>query len=425
MFILYDLIFTIIAIIYFPVYLFKGKFHAGFLSRLGFIPKGLSLNRPVWIHAVSVGEAMAVRGLVEGLRKAYPERKFVISTVTPTGNKVAFGAAKEGDFVTYLPLDISFVVRSIIKRIKPSLFIIAETEIWPNLIQCLYKNKIPIVTVNGRLSDASFKGYLSIKFLVKAILEKISLFCVQTSRDKERLMRLGVGGEEIKVTGNMKFDAAKICAKIHDPADLRAQMDFHPEDKILVAGSTHPQEDEIILAVYKDLLSEFHGLKLIIAPRHPERSREISKIASRFGFRSAMASGFPFKCDDCIESPVFIVDIIGRLFNFYSIADIVFVGGSLVKKGGQNILEPASLSKPVIFGPFMFNFRDIADLFLSNDAAVMVRGQQELKRSIAYFLNNFTRALEMGERAKQLTLQNQGATGKTIEWIKELLLNYS
>lgn len=368
---------------------------------------------------------MAVRGLVEELRMAYPERKFIISTVTPTGNKVAVAAAKEGDFVTYLPLDLSFVVRSIIKRIKPSLFIIAETELWPNLIRCLYKNKIPIVTVNGRISDASFKGYLSIKFMVKAVLEKISLFCVQTSRDKERLMRLGVRGDKIKVTGNMKFDAAKICAKIQGPDDLRAQMDFYPGDKILVAGSTHPGEDEIILGAYKDLLSEIPGLKLIIAPRHPERSREISKIASRFGFQSVMASDFPFKCDGSSASPVFIIDIIGSLFNFYSIADIVFVGGSLVKKGGQNILEPASLGKPVIFGPFMFNFRDIADLFLSNDAAVMVRGQQELKTSIAYFLNNIPRAVEIGERAKQLILQNQGATGKTIEWIKGLLLNYA
>jgi 3-deoxy-D-manno-octulosonic-acid transferase len=219
----------------------------------------------------------------------------------------------------------------------------------------------------------------------------------------------------------MKFDAAGFRAKIQDPADLRQQMDLQAKDKILVAGSTHPQEDEIILGAYKDLLLQFHGLKLIIAPRHPERSREISKIASRFGFRGVVASEFPFKCDGCIESPVFIIDIIGRLFSFYSIADIVFVGGSLVKKGGQNILEPASLSKPVIFGPFMFNFRDIADLFLSNDAAIMIRNQQELKTSIAYFLNNFTRALEMGERAKQLIEQNQGATGKTIEWVRTLL----
>lgn len=421
MFIFYDIIFILIVIIYLPIYLLKGKFHPGFLSRLGFLPKDLSLDKPIWIHAVSVGEAKAVKGLSEELRKVYPQKRFVFSTVTPTGNKIAQGMLRQGDFAIYLPLDLSFIVRKVINRINPSLFIIAETEVWPNLIRFLSKKKIPIVSVNGRISDASFKGYSGIKLLVKSIFVKVSLFCVQTNRDKERLILLGAGEDKIQVTGNMKFDLAFSSLTSEGLNSLRAQMDMHPKDKILIAGSTHPKEEEIILGAYKDLLLQFHELKLIIAPRHPERSNDIAKAVSGYGFRSVMVSQLPFKCDDCITGPVFILDSIGKLVNFYNVADIVFIGGSLVKKGGQNILEPASLEKPLIFGPYMFNFRDIADLFLDNKAAIMVSGPEGLKIAIAGLLNDSLWATQMGKRAKQLILQNQGATSKTIKLIRSLL----
>ena len=206
MFILYDLIFLVFTLIYLPIYLFRGKFHRGFLARLGILPKNLSLDRPVWIHAVSLGEAISTRGLVEELRKAYPHKKFALSTVTATGNKIAREISRTGDFVTYLPLDFSFTVKTVINRINPGLFIIAETEIWPNLIAHLSKKGIPIVTVNARISDSSFKGYSAIKPLIKPILNKISLFCAQADLDADRLKKLGVAADKIKVTGNMKFD---------------------------------------------------------------------------------------------------------------------------------------------------------------------------------------------------------------------------
>jgi len=428
MFIIYDLIFLIVATIYLPVYLFKRKFHRGFLARLGFLPRDLSLNKPIWIHAVSVGEAMAVRCLVDELRKIYPDKKFVISTVTVTGNKIAQGIAKQGDFVTYLPLDWSSIVSSVIDKVMPSLFVIAETEIWPNLITCLYRKNIPIVTVNGRVSDASFRGYLSIKFLLKPILEKVSLFCVQTERDARRLVCLGAPEDKIRITGNMKFDvkdytdSEKTCLpeQVRDYTDYRSKLGLDSKDKLFVAGSTHAGEEEIILDVYKELQRDFPNLKLLIAPRHPQRSKDIAKLISRSGFSSVFVSDLPSDCSTCISQPVFILDAVGKLVSFYAVADIVFVGGSLIKKGGHNILEPASLSKPILFGPHMFNFSDIADLFLNNKAAIKVSGQADLKTNIAELLRNHSRAIELGRRAQQLILQNQGATRRNAEYIRKL-----
>lgn len=422
MFIFYDLIFLIVAIFFLPIYLFRKKFHRGFLSRLGFLPKGLELDRPIWVHAVSVGEAMAIRTLVEQLRNIYPNKRFVISTVTPTGNKIAKSIARDGDFVTYLPLDFSFIVKRVIGKIDPSVFIIAETEIWPNLISYLYKKNIPIITVNGRISDSSFKDYLIIKFLLKPILNKISYFCVQTESDLNRFKSLGVQDAKIKVTGNMKFDIADYTGKKYaNYTDLRKKLGLKNEDKIFIAASTHPGEEEIILNVYKELWKEFPDLNLLVAPRHPERSKDIAKIASKFGFCSKFISSLPSQSPACVTKSVFILDVIGQLMNFYGIADIVFVGGSLVKKGGHNILEPASLAKLIIFGPYMFNFRDIADLFLSNKAAILVNNQEEIRAKIANLLSNPSIAAGFGENARQLIQQNQGATARNIEFIRKFI----
>ena len=419
--IIYDLVFLIIGIAYLPVYVFRRKLHRGFLARLGFLPKGLSLGRPIWIHAVSVGEAMAIRGLLEGLRTIYPEKKFVISTVTSTGNAIAKAASKEGDFVTYLPLDFSLVARGVIKRLNPSAFIIAETEIWPNLIACLYKKKIPVIIVNGRISDKSFRGYLSIKFLLRPTLTKINLFCVQTKRDAQRLVRLGVNEDKINITGNMKFDSALSKMDSFQLDGLRRNLGLRPSDKLWVCGSTHPGEEDMVLYAYKELQREFPDLKLLLAPRHPERSADIAKIVSSFGFRSEFISRQPSKCSTCLTQPVFILDTIGKLIYFYGIAEIVFVGGSLIEKGGHNILEPAFLAKPVLFGPYMFNFRDIADLFLKNEAAVLINSKEELQEKIKKFLQNPQDALQLGQRARDLILRNSGATKKSLELIKNNL----
>ena len=404
MFILYNLIFLILAIIYLPIYLFKGKFHRQFFRRLGILPKGLELNRPIWIHAVSVGEVMLIKGLLQNLRQEFPGKRFVISTVTPTGNKIAQRIGSTSDFITYLPLDFSFTINYILDKIKPSLFIIAETEIWPNLVSSLYKRNIPTVIVNGRISDGSFRGYLMIKFLLRPILNKIEMFCVQTEVDCQRLMRLGVSETKIRVTGNMKFDALPESVK---DADYKSKLGLKPEERLLVAASTHPGEEEIVLSAYKSLLFEFCDLRLLIAPRHPERAKEIEKLVLNNGFNRG-------------RTDVFILDTVGELIFYYAASDVVFVGGSFVKKGGHNILEPAALGKPVFFGPHMFNFRDIAELFLKKKTGVLVHNAQELAAKIKYLLDNPSEKNKICQAAKQIILENQGATIRNLEILKDI-----
>lgn len=389
------------------------------MPRLGFLPKSLSLDRPVWIHAVSVGEVMAVKPLLAGLRKLYPGKKFVISTVTATGNKVAKGLVKKGDLLTYLPLDFSFIVRPVISRIRPSMFILAETEVWPNLIRHLHKNNIPVITVNGRISDNSFKGYSAFKFLVTPVLRKISLFCAQTQRDAHRLLSLGVEKDKVKITGSMKFDSLDYLDLKKDNSAYKAKLGLVSGDKLLTAGSTHPGEEKIVLGVYKELLDKFFQLKLLIAPRHPERAEEVVEMVKDFGFSPVLVSKFNPAHKRC-KPPVFVLDFVGELVNFYSVSDIVFVGGSLIRKGGQNILEPALFAKPILFGPHMFNFRDISADFLAGKAAVLVRNQGELRENIERLLKSPFQSGELGSRARELVFQNRGAAARTVEFIRNV-----
>ncbi|RJO63576.1 MAG: 3-deoxy-D-manno-octulosonic acid transferase [Candidatus Omnitrophota bacterium] len=412
--ILYDIVFFCIAICYLPMYAVRRKFHPGFLARLGVLPKNLKLVRPIWIHAVSVGEAMAVRGLYEKLKERFPEKNFVISTVTPTGNTVVRHFIKDGDFVCYLPLDISAIVRRVIERINPSMVVIAETEFWPNIISYLYKKNIPIVVVNGRISDRSFRGYLFSKLLVRPVLRKISLYCVQTETDYQRLKRLGVDEAKLKITGNMKFD--RVTASPQGSIEIhRESLQIAGDAKVLLAGSTHPGEEEIILRAYAELGNTFPSLRLILAPRHPERAAAIVRIVKRFGFEPVLISSGGAIAHSPQKKRVFIIDSIGQLLAFYAFSDIVFVGGSLVRKGGHNILEPVSLGKPVLFGPYTFNFRDIVEAFLTHDAAVLVHNEKEMALRIADLLRNQTFVMQITTNAQALMKNLRGATEKNSE----------
>lgn len=419
MFILYDLTFILFMLAVLPVYLFKGKFHRGFIRRFGVLPKGIRFDRPIWIHAVSVGEVISVRKLIEGLRKVYPEKNFVISTVTPTGNKIARSIAGDFDFVTYLPFDISFITNYVIKKIKPCIFIIAETEIWPNLISTLHQREVPIAVLNARISDASFKGYSTIRYLIKPILDKINIFCAQSQSDSLKLTALGVNPAKIRVTGNMKFD--QDMGSAHDPNIYRKLLGLKKDDILFVAGSTHPKEEGALLKVYRSLLVSFPNLRLLLAPRHPERSEKINSLVKSQSLSPKKVS--ELEQDKCLkDNAVFILDTIGDLAKFYSAADIVFVGGSLIKKGGHNILEPAFLNKPVIFGPFMFNFRDITQEFLKNKAALQVFNLDGLSSGIKELLYNAPKVNTLIKNAQLVIASNRGATDKNILLIRKIIV---
>ncbi|MFH1339261.1 MAG: 3-deoxy-D-manno-octulosonic acid transferase [Candidatus Omnitrophota bacterium] len=429
MFVLYDLTFIIFAIIYLPYFLFKKKLHKGFVQRLGFLPRSLNLDRPVWIHAVSVGEARIAEILLRQLRRDYPGKSFVISTVTVTGNRIVRSFRQKGDFVFYLPLDLSFIVRRVIRRLRPRACIIIETEIWPNLITYLYKMRIPVSLVNARISDRSFLGYRIIKPLLKPILNKINLFCVQSHTDAQRLSTLGAAFDKLRITGNMKFDFKDFADFEKDYTGYKLKLGIKSPEELFVAGSTHKGEEEIVLNAYKKLLSEFADLRLLIAPRHPERSTEIEALIRKFGFTPVRISKIDLTAVSASRQAgayppppaVFILDTVGQLLSFYAVADIVFVGGSLVKKGGHNILEPAFFQKPIIFGPYMFNFRDISDLFLSRGAARMIHSQQELPDTIRFFLRMPSEREAMGKKARHLVLENRGAVKKNIDLIRKKL----
>ncbi len=436
----YDLIFALFVLFYLPVYIFKNKFHPGFGMRLGFLPKALREKirgeRPIWLHAVSVGEVAASKKLIEGLHGAFPDKKIIISTVTPTGNKIAFSIAGSRDLLIYLPLDFSFIVKRVVSIINPSILIIAETEIWPNLISVISKRRIPIVTVNSRISDSSFKGYRMLKFLISPLLNKISFFCAQAKTDAERLAALGVKEDKIEVTGNMKFDNANIGNMGKDGGDYakiyREKLRLKAEDKLLIAASTHSGEEEIILNIYKNLKSEFSSLKLLIAPRHPHRAKDVGKLAREYGFAPLSVSQLAsLSVCQLKEKPanrptgqpankqeVFILDTIGQLIYFYAASDIVFMGGSLIKKGGHNILEPAFFAKPVVFGPHMFNFRDMTALFLSAEACVQAQDAGALQEKIKILLADSIKAADLGKRAKELLEKNKGATARNLSRIK-------
>lgn len=419
MVILYDIFFVIFSLLYLPYLFIKGKAHRGLWQRLGFINSRRLKAGPIWIHAVSVGEVQVASLLVNALGDK-AGGKLVVSTVTTTGNNLARSLLKDKAEIIYAPLDISFIINRFLIVFKPRALVLVETELWPNLIYGFFKRKIPIILINGRISPHSFSGYRRVKFLARGILDKINLFCMQTEEDKAKIVALGAPPDKVKVTGNMKFDNADYApAAMTQERDYKTKLGFAPESRVWVAGSTHPSEEKALLTAYRKLVKEFSGLKLLIAPRHIERALEVQRLAASFGFGASMMSQ---RAATLKEMPdVFILDTIGQLKDVYNIAEVVFMGGSLVKKGGQNILEPAAFAKPIIFGPYMFNFARISALYLSKGAAIEVKNQEGLEIAVRKILSNPNEAEAMGRRAREIIFEHRGATARNVELIGKLL----
>ncbi|MDD5449858.1 MAG: 3-deoxy-D-manno-octulosonic acid transferase [Candidatus Omnitrophica bacterium] len=379
------------------------------MQRLGLLSNNQKLttnNHAIWLHAVSVGEVATLRPLWERLRTEYPSKKIIISTVTRTGNELARKFSNSNEIVLYLPFDISFIVNSFLNRFKPRCLIIAETEIWPNLITACRARGIPVIIVNGRISNRAFKRYRLVKPLLKAILRKIDFIGAQTEGARGRFIFLGAPPENVKITGNLKYDIRDYTpARILKPdcTDLRKKLGIGGQGKIFVAGSTHKGEEEIVLDVFRKLAQDFKDLYLIIAPRHIERAAEVRRLAAGLSVR------------------ITVIDKIGALNDAYSISDIVFVGGSLVPKGGHNIIEPAFFAKPILFGPHMFNFEEIAGEFLKARAAIMVKGENELEANCRLLLTNDKERASLGGNARDIILKNRGAAENCVIEIKKVI----
>lgn len=416
---IYDFLFLIFAVLYFPYLVLKGKWHEGFLMRFGVFPKDLKENlkakNNIWIHAVSVGEVLSVAQLIKRIKEIFPNHQLVVSTVTKTGFDIAKKSLPADVLVIFAPLDLSYIVRKYVEVIAPKIYIVAETELWPNIISAIHRKEIPIVTVNGRISDKAFKGYFLFRPLVKSVLNQIDMLCVQGARDAKKLFKLGASGEKIYVVGNIKFDDLPQINTVN-PKDFG----LSENDLIVVAGSTHPGEEEIILGAYENLLKEFPQLRLVIAPRHIERVEEILKMIERFNKPYIKFSQIQNEKKE--SNPVIVVDTIGQLRPLYALADVVFVGKSLTVGGGHNLIEPAYFAKPIIVGPHMKNFRDIVELFLADETILQIKNSDEFEPALKGLLQNPEERRRLGQAAKEVVYKNTGATEKTLKIVASLIV---
>ncbi len=418
MYIIYNLFLIIATILLLPLILFKlitvPKYRGGITQKFGRLRKGVLRvirgTRPIWVHAVSVGEVMAAHPLIRELKKKYPGRALILSTVTVTGNYTARRRVPEADAVFFFPFDYPWVVRHVIRGINPQVVLVAETELWPNFFRELKKAGIPSAVINGRISLKSHRNYLRFRSFFRLVFENVDLFCMQSDADALRIKEIGAAPEKVIVTGNLKFDQ-----KISMPQSLPALIP--PGKKVITAGSTHRGEEEVLLEIFTQLRTKYPGLLLILAPRHPERFDEVAGLISKAGYECQRRTELRGTIKD-----VLLLDTIGELRAFYSICDIAFVGGSLVKVGGHNLLEPAAMKKPVVFSRYMFNFKEISEALLSAGGGVMVRDKWDLFSQFEKLLSDKKLAARMGEQAFQVIEANSGAAKKTIDAIGRFLV---
>ena len=423
---LYDIGFLIFSIFYLPTLIFKGKMHSDFGERFANYGKEKagalgSSKGCIWIEAVSVGEVAVSRSLIELLKKRFPNKPIVFSTITKTGNDLARKLYSKDATVIYFPLDLSWVVRKTVSLIAPSIYIMIETEIWPNVINELSRRGVPCVLMNGRISDRSFGKYRAVRPFLAPVLKRVGLFCMQSLADAERIIELGAPSEKVRITGNMKFDTP-VTVDSKRCEEAKRKMGLSDSGGLIVAGSTHPGEEAMLLDIFAVMHTEFPELKLLIAPRHIERSTEVEDVIRKRGFEpvklSSIGSG-SLKITG--RRPVFILDTIGQLRDIYSIATVVFMGGSMVPHGGQNPVEPAALGKPVVFGPHMFNFREITSVFVDNGAAVIVKDEEGLSGAIRMLLKDQPRRNEIGRNAARAIAEKRGATERNLKELEGML----
>lgn len=418
LFLIYDIVFILGFIIHLPFSARRKKINLKALKqKLGFIPR--MEGRSIWIQAVSVGEVNLIEGLVKRLKEIF-DYPLVISTTTLTGNKVARKKYANLAKVFFFPLDVSFILKKVLRLINPRIFIAVETEIWPNLFFYLARKNIPIVIINGRISRRAFRRYRLIKPVLKKVLSKCNYIGVQNNSYRQKFLHLEMLDEKIVVSGNMKFESISI----DENSFLKVKEKYLPILKkegslLIIAASTHMPEEEIILNVYQELKKTEREIRLLIAPRHPERIPLIEKIVADFGFYPVRLSKIAPNFKE--ENVVFLLDTMGELLYFYALSDICFVGGSLIKHGGHNILEPIYFLKPTVFGPYMENFADIVEITLTRGAGIKVRSARELKEIILRLIRD--EALRNNLRSKCLGVfeEEKKAYEKNLEIILKCL----
>jgi 3-deoxy-D-manno-octulosonic-acid transferase len=428
MYLLYSLLTLVVFLVMSPYFLYQAihhkKYFGNFRQRLGYLPISFNIDgdESIWIHAVSVGEALTARAVAADLKARYPRLRLFLSTTTMAGQQVARRNLQDVDAVFYFPFDWTFIVRRTLAIVKPRAFIMVETEIWPNLLRECRARGVKTFLINGRISPRSYSRYRLVRPLFRRVLDHVDQFCMQSEASARRLIDLGADPKRVTVTGSLKFDSLPVPTPMaHGKPRERVLRFFRiPASRLVViAGSTLRGEEAAVLRAFAQVKIRSPKAMAILAPRHPERFDEVERLAREAGFSTVRRTNLAIDAEP--RADVVVLDTLGELAQLYQLATVVFVGGSLVDSGGHNILEPAVFGKPVLFGPHMRNFREIADTFLANDAAVQVHSDRELADAMLKLLVDPIRRARLGAAARTLVETNRGAKEKTLTVIGDSL----
>ena len=416
MYFLYSFVLMLSLVFYLPLYFFKLKIVKGeslyLKERLGIHLKTKSrTEKSVWIHAVSVGEVLSLQKLIIELKKRHPEYIIYFSSLTNTGLRIAQDRLDGVDKIFFIPFDFQWIVKKFFRILKPHLFVLAESEFWPNLLREAKKQTQGVILINGRISPPSFKRYYRFRVVFKKILKNIDYFLVQTERDMICLKNIGIPTNRIEVSGNLKTEIVLPSFTENEVLQFKESLNIFKDHKVVLAGSTRKGEEEKLIEAFTQARKEKENISFILAPRHPERTGDIEQLFKNLPFVVKRRS--EINSDQTWD--VLILDTLGELSCLYALCDIAFIGGSLIPWGGQNLLEPAFYGKPIFFGPHMENFKELADKFAEADAARIVETLQEVKQM--FLLSDEKNTLERGEKARQVLSQFQGVTERTLKRI--------
>lgn len=399
--------------------LLTGKYREGMLRKLTGRTGLRPVDRPrAWFHAVSVGEVLLLKSVIEQFRRRHGEWDVVVSTTTNTAFDVARKTYPDLS-IFYWPLDFSWSVRRALREVRPRLLVLAELELWPNAIAAAYRNGIPIAVINGRMSPRSFRGYRRVAWLMRRLLKNIRVLAMQTEAYANRIVELGAPTEHVHVTGSVKYDGA-----ITDRANPRTQnlakllrwpLPGTGDGMTWVVGSTQAPEEAIALGIYRRLLTYVPGLRLLLVPRHKERFEEVAKLLADCGMPYVRRSHLGE------TSPIVLLDTLGELGAAWGLADVAFVGGSLSTRGGQNMIEPAAYGAAVTFGPNVWNFQDTVERLLACEAALQIKNEGDLEQVTLRLLTHAVERQRLGSAARAFVLSQQGATARTLELLDALI----
>lgn len=425
--IIYNIATVLLAIFATPIFIIRSVREKGFVERLkqsfGFLTEAalepVAGKGCIWVHAASVGEIVAASPLIKEFRLEFPDRPILVSVVTNNGYEMANRIVKDANSIIYFPLDLPWLSSSVVKRIMPSVFLPVETELWPNFLKAARKYDIPVMMVNGRISDKSAARYHHLRGMLKDMIGTVNKFCMQSHIDAKYIIQLGANPDLVTVTGNTKFDQTYTDVSAEEKRRLLGEMGLEDAEGILLAGSTHKGEEKLMMKAFQDLRREFSKVKLLIAPRDIMRADEIIEIAEAFNMTAKTRSALmkhPGSGHDVV-----VLDTIGELGKVYSIGDVIYVGGSMVSHGGHNILEPAAHGKAILVGPNMFNFKDTHALFQRRDACITVKDEAQLSGAILRLFQDAEMRSVMEAQTLDIVRENRGAARKSAVLLRELL----